>query len=68
MKNLHQRPFSAAGVGSVFCTEGGMPDRSEPSGGEFLENSFRQIRYSSKQNNFKKKQNSESIVLLEITH
>ena len=49
MASLHQRPFSAAGVGSLIYTEVGMPGRAEPSGLKFLENRLREIGSSSKQ-------------------
>ena len=66
MASLHQRPFSAAEVGSVFCTEVGMSGRAagvEVSRKLFSSNwIFAKIRIKDK------KQYTESTVPSEITN
>ena len=61
MASLHQRPFAAAGVGLVFCTQGGMPGRAVGVEAPRKQFSSNQIYVNIKIKS-KKKQYSESTV------
>ena len=63
MAGLHQRPFSAAEVGSVFSTEVGMPAQAVGVG--VSRKYFRQLDIRQNEN---KKEYSESSVLSETTY